>query len=256
MPVPGDATLRPSAFGTPDAATPITMSLRSRTLVSSLALLTLAPATALAQDYYYESDGAWSWGWGSAVSYFLAWLGMTVATGLLAAAFAWLTPHRTREAIYDTARREAGSSVGAGLLIAIALPLLGLALVLTVIGAPLGLAVWIASVLVAFVGFVASAWIFGRALAARSRAGNRLSHIGWLFVALAILCALSLIPIVGTLLWIAASVYGTGAIAMATYRARQAQLPRDRRAPPPGAPPAPGTTTQPGYPAPEHPAGA
>lgn len=220
---------------------------------SLAALAVLAPASAMAQRIYYVHEpGGWSWGFGSAVSYFLAWLGMTVASGLLALLLVWLVPERSREAVYSAARREPGSSVGAGLLLAIALPLLGLALVLTVIGSPLGLAVWVGALLLAFVGFVAGAFVLGRWLAER-RPGQRLSGVAWLFIALAILCALSLVPVLGTFVWVAASVYGAGAIALAIYRGRTAQLERQRRAPP-GPPPTPGPErgpepTPPGYPA-------
>ncbi|MCZ7683582.1 MAG: hypothetical protein M5U28_34340 [Sandaracinaceae bacterium] len=40
---------------------------------------------------------------------------MTVAAWLLALLLVWLVPERSREAVYSAARREPGSSVGAGL---------------------------------------------------------------------------------------------------------------------------------------------
>lgn len=223
---------------------------RALARASLAALAALAPASATAQQIYYVREpGGFSWGFGSAISYFLAWLGMTVAAGLLALLLVWLVPERSREAVYSAARREPGSSVGAGLLLAIALPLLGLALILTVIGSPLGLAVWVGALLLAFVGFVAGAFVFGRWLAER-RPGQRLSGVAWLFVALAILCALSLIPVLGAFVWMVASIYGAGAIAVALYRGRTAQLERERRARP-GPPPAEREPEahRPGYPA-------
>lgn len=228
------------------------MSLQRSALM--VALVAGLPGTALAQGSAYAEGPDWEWRFGGVLSYFLAWLGMTFVAGLLAAALAWLVPDRSREAVLSAARREPGASVGAGLLVAIALPLLGLALVLTIIGSPLGVAVWVLSIVVAFVGFVASAWIFGRLLAARSRAGARLSHTAWLFVALGILCALTLIPVLGTFVWIAASVFGTGAVAVAAYRGRRARLAAEHREPPPPprpteAPEAPPEPSPPGYPA-------
>ncbi len=204
----------------------------------ALAALALWPSTALAQTYYhYRGPGEWGWGWGATVSYLVAWAAMTVASALLALALLWLVPLGARESVYQTARREPGMSFGAGLLLAVGLPILGLALVLTIVGSPLGIAVWIASILLAFVGFVAAAWIFGRAMAARSKPGSRMSPTAWLFAALAILCALSLIPGIGGLVWIAASVFGAGAAAVTLYRGRRAQIERGRDRRPPEPPP-------------------
>lgn len=178
------------------------------------------------------------------------WLLMTLAAGLLALLLHWLVPQRAKDATYTTARTDPWKSLGVGALIAVGLPLVALLAMITVIGIPIGIATLLASALLAFLGFVVGGFVFGRAIAERSRRGARWSALASGIVGIAILCALALIPVIGTLVWIVASCIGVGAATLAVWRT---QRPRVRRpTPAPRRPEPPPHATPPL----EHPAGA
>lgn len=201
--------------------------------------------------------GAHGAAWGGWVVYLLTWLGMTISAGLLALLLGWLVPARASDALYRTARSDPGVSLGVGVLIAIVLPVLAIAAMLTIVGIPLGVAVLFALVLLAFAGFVASGWVLGRAITHRRARATREetwgTRIGDVLLGVAILSAVSLIPVIGNLIWIGASFLGIGAAALAAYRARRKPLgPPAERAP---REPEPRTFEPPPYPE-ERPAGA
>jgi hypothetical protein len=92
---------------------------------------------------------------------------------------------------------------------------LGVLLLVSLLGLPLGLTLLLAIAFAMFVGYACSAWIVGRLLwrPPRNRALSLL--IGW-----AILSLVALVPIVGGVTWFAGAVFGLGAVVVATWRAR------------------------------------
>jgi len=182
-----------------------------------------------------------------------SWLLMTLAVGLLALLLYWLVPQRTKEAAYETARFEPWPSLGVGALVSFGLPLLAVLAMITIIGIPIGIATLFASVVLAFVGFVICGFVIGRLIAERRPRAAGWSAALQLFVGLAILCALALIPVVGTVVWIVASCLGIGAAVMAAVRTQRPRTARPRRAP---APPPEATPEHRGPPPLQHPAGA
>lgn len=187
-----------------------------------------------------RDDGAGVLGW------FLSWLGMVVLASLLAFLLHFFVPARTKKMTYRTARTDPWRSLGVGALIAVALPLLALLAIVTVIGIPVGIVLFLVAGLVAFFGFVVGGFILGGAIAERSHRGATWSPLAWIFIGVAILSALTLVPVLGTLVWIAASLYGVGAAALTGWNARQTRLgrtPTTPRAPEP--PPEPTTTRGP-----------
>ncbi len=169
-------------------------------------------------------EGAGEW---SAAGYLLGWLGMTVSAILLALLLHWLVPTRSSREVLAVAQREPGKAVGVGLIGAILLPVIALAAMITVVGLPFGVAILIAAGLLAFVGFVAAGWILGRSLSQRSTRGQDWDPIAWVVIGVALLSAVTLIPVVGNLVWIVASMYGVGAIALAFYYARRERRPSE-----------------------------
>ncbi|HEX6418530.1 MAG TPA: hypothetical protein VFZ77_08530 [Acidimicrobiales bacterium] len=157
----------------------------------------------------------------SVVGWLAMWLAFTVSTLVLGLLLGLLAP-RAAAAADEAAAAGFGPVVGWGLLVAIGLPLVAVIAMVTLVGLPLGLALLLALGLVYGIGYVTGAWILGRRVA--SGASPILAFLaGW-----GILRALALIPVLGTLVWIAASVVGLGALAVAGRRARRVIPPAER----------------------------
>lgn len=166
-------------------------------------------------------------GVGGAGRYLLGWLAMTVSALLLAMVLHWLVPRRMLTAVLSTARRQPGKSLGVGLVMAIVLPVIALAAIITVIGIPFGVAILVAAGLLAFVGFVTAGWILGRYVESRSERGRGWDPRVWVAIGVGILCAVTLIPVVGNLVWILASMVGVGSIAITFYESRRELRPEE-----------------------------
>ena len=158
---------------------------------------------------------------------FAWWLGYTVSVlilGLLLLAFAV----RLDEAVVETIRARLGSSIGWGVALFFLLPIVSVLLLVTVVGIPLGLFVLLALALIYTVGYTVATHAVGRLVMRTSS-----KYVAFL-VGLVVLRALALIPIVGGLLWVLASVWGLGLLAVAI---RAGRTPRTV----PAAPPIPAT---------------
>jgi hypothetical protein len=160
---------------------------------------------------------------------FAWWLGYTVSVlilGLLLLAFA---PHLDG-AVADAVRMRLGSSIGWGIGLFLLLPIASVVLLLTIVGIPLGLFVLFALALIYTLGYVGATIGVGR-LVMRSSSRYVAFLVGW-----AILRAIALIPFVGGLLWLLASAWGLGLLAVA---ARAGRTPRTLRTEVPPPPPVP-----------------
>jgi hypothetical protein len=156
---------------------------------------------------------------------FVWWLGYTVSVlilGLLLLAFA----PRLDEAVVETMRARLGSSIGWGIGLFFLLPIASVLLLVTVVGIPLGLFVLFALALIYTIGYTVATHAIGRLV---MRASSR--YVAFL-VGLVILRALALIPILGGLLWLVASVWGLGLLAV-TIRVGRSPRPVTAAAPPP-----------------------
>jgi hypothetical protein len=149
-------------------------------------------------------------GW---VLWLVWWLAVSVSTLVLGLLLVALFP-RAAGAAVAAGRSRAGPCIGWGLLLAIALPVLSIALLFTILGIPLGL-VGLASVVPLYaLGFVAGALVLGRWIIREPRSLVVAFLVGW-----AILRVVDLIPALGDLITFAATVYGLGALAVAAWRA-------------------------------------
>jgi hypothetical protein len=138
---------------------------------------------------------------------FVWWLGYTVSVlilGLLLLAFA---PHLD-EAVVEAIRTRLGSSIGWGVALFFLLPIAAVLLLVTVVGIPLGLFVLFALALIYTIGYTVATHGVGRLV---MRSSSR--YVAFL-IGLVILRALALIPVVGGLLWLLASVWGLGLLAV------------------------------------------
>ncbi len=175
--------------------------------------------TNVATKFDYDTEGfAGRFAW---------WLGYTVSVlilGLLLLAFA----PQLDEGVVEAIRARLGSSIGWGIALFFLLPIAAVILLVTVVGIPLGLFVLFALALIYTIGYTVATHGVGRLV---MRTSSR--YVAFL-VGLVILRALALIPVVGGLLWLIATAWGLGLLAVAI---RAGHTPRAvTTAPPPPTP--------------------
>jgi hypothetical protein len=194
-------------------------------------------------------EGSWErWNpraWSGAASIFgwlALWLAVSISTLLLGLLLGLLAPRAA--AAVDAAAGETGQVILWGLVLLIGLPIVAVVLMVTLLGLPLGLGLLLALGLVYAVGYVAGAWVLGRRIM-RQSSPIVAFLIGWL-----ILRVIALVPFLGGLAWLAATVVGLGALVVAGRRARRVAVDEHRprpaeEAPPSAPPPAPPPTPAP-----------
>jgi hypothetical protein len=153
------------------------------------------------------------------------WIAFTVSALILGLLFVWLFP-RAADAIAVAGDTRTGASIGWGFLLFFGIPIIGVLLLVTLVGIPLGIAFLLAVVPLYSLGYVASTYYVGRRVLGPPRP-RALSFL----VGLAILRVLALIPILGGLIWFAATVFGLGLLIVAA-RSQRAE-PTPERAPTP-----------------------
>jgi hypothetical protein len=175
------------------------------------------------------ADAANGWGWVSAFGW---WLAVSVSTLIVGVLLVWLAPGALYAA-ERAVREHLGATVGWGVAIAIGVPLLAILALVTLVGIPFGVALLLAAIPVLLLAYTTTGWIVGRrVLRNRSRSPWAALLAGW-----GILRVLALIPVVGGLVWLAATVVGLGALAVAMWQARRPGAPVARpEAPAPGRP--------------------
>jgi hypothetical protein len=182
----------------------------------------LAPGASVGGTVSNEdwSGAANGWGW---VSAFAWWLAVSVSTLIVGALLVWLAPGALH-AVERAVREHLGATVGAGVAIAIGVPLLAILALVTLVGIPFGVALLLAAIPVLLVAYASSAWVVGRRVL-RNRSASPWAALltGW-----AILRVLALIPVAGGVVGLAATVVGLGALAVALWQARSPGAPAAR----------------------------
>ncbi|MDQ4049450.1 MAG: polymer-forming cytoskeletal protein [Actinomycetota bacterium] len=153
------------------------------------------------------------------------WLAVSMSAFLLGLLLLWLFP-RAGEAVFEVAAARTGAAIGFGLLAFFLLPILGLLLLVTIVGLPLGLLLLLALAPFYSVAYTASAWALGRRMLGPER--NRFLAF---LAGLAILRVLALIPVLGGLVWFGATVFGLGLLLLAAHQARAGRGPAGTPAP-------------------------
>ena len=123
--------------------------------------------------------------------------------GLLVLLLAPRGAQRTAEAV----RTAPFASAGWGVLLALALPILGLALAVTILGLPLGLVLLLGLGLIWLVGLTFATFAIGRLFVREPR-----SRLGAFFAGWAIVAALGLVPFLNAAVWTFAGAFGVGAM--------------------------------------------
>jgi hypothetical protein len=156
-----------------------------------------------------EMSSSFGWIWRV-----LSWLAVSLSLLVFGLLLLWLAG-TTANRISQVGRSAIGACIGWGALVFIGVPLVALIATLTFVALPLGLGVLAALGLIYSTGYCASAWILGRRIVGEST-GRFVSFLaGW-----ALLRVVAFIPIVHIFVFIAAALYGLGALLVAFRRAR------------------------------------
>jgi len=139
---------------------------------------------------------------------------VSVSVLLVGLALVLLIP-RGADAVAEALTAAPLASLGWGIVIAISVPIAAVALVISVLGLPLGLALFLSLGLWWLVGLTWAAWCAGRELVRDPRGRVPAFLAGW-----AILAAVGLVPILNVALWTLAPALGTGAMLVAMWRFR------------------------------------
>jgi cytoskeletal protein CcmA (bactofilin family) len=142
------------------------------------------------------------------------WVAVTISTLVIGLLLLLLFP-KAADAVARTARTRTGMTVLVGVLALILLPILGIALLVTVFGIPLGAALLLAWLLLLVLAYPVAAFIVGRLIL---RKGARILPF---VVGLLLLRALALIPIAGGIISTLAAVFGLGALLLTALRHRR-----------------------------------
>ncbi len=122
---------------------------------------------------------------------------------------------RGADTVAETLTDAPLASLGWGILVATSLPVVAVALAISVLGLPLGLALLLSVGLWWMIGLTWAAWCAGRGLVRPPR-GRAIAFLaGW-----AILAAIGLVPILNVAVWTLAPAVGLGAMLVAAWRSR------------------------------------
>ncbi len=127
---------------------------------------------------------------------------------------------RAADAIADAARHRVGASIGWGALAFLGLPIVALIAIVTIVGALLGVGILLGLVLLYSIGYAAGAFAFGRLILKQPTHRFLAFLLGW-----GILRVAALVPGLGALLFLVATVWGLGALTVAAFRASRGAAP-------------------------------
>ena len=144
----------------------------------------------------------------------MLWVSVTVSVLILGLLFIFVLP-RAADAVVAASHRPFVSIV-TGIVVGVLGPIIGLAVVTTIVGIPLGAGVLGTMLVLGPLGYSVAALALGRLLVRGPGAGAR---FGGFLAGFAILRFAALVPVLGFLVGIIASAYGIGALVVAGWRA-------------------------------------
>ncbi len=148
---------------------------------------------------------------------FGVWFAISISALILVLLFVLLFP-RGADATLLAGRSRTGAAVGWGLLLFFGLPIISVLFLVTVVGIPLGLVLLLAIAPIYVLAYMAAAYFVGRTIIGPPR-----SRLLAALVGIAVLRILALIPFIGGLTWLAATVFGLGLLAVAARGRREAE---------------------------------
>ena len=140
------------------------------------------------------------------------WIAYSVSALILGLLLLLLAP-RIDGAIATTARSRLGASIGLGVAAFFLLPIAAILLLVTIVGIPLGVFLLLALALLYTVGYVIASHAVGRFILKAPK-----SRFLAFLVGLGILRLLALVPVVGGLSWILATMFGLGLLIVSARR--------------------------------------
>jgi hypothetical protein len=152
------------------------------------------------------------WGTVGLVSRFAWWFGYSISVLILGLLLLLFAP-RLDEALVGAWEGRRGASIGLGVAAFFLLPIVAILFLVVVIAVPLGLFLLLALALLYTLGYVAATHLMGRLVLRPPRSRYVAFLVGW-----AILRVLALIPFVGGLVWVLASILGLGLLFVAGRR--------------------------------------
>lgn len=156
-----------------------------------------------------EMSSSFGWIWR-----LLSWLAVSVSLLVFGLLLLWLSGG-TANRISQIGRTEIRACIGWGALLFFGLPIVALIANLTVVGLPFGLGLMAALGLIYATAYSAGAWIIGRRIVGETRGRVVTFLAGW-----ALLRLVAFIPIVHIFVFVAAAIYGLGALLVSFRRAR------------------------------------
>jgi hypothetical protein len=150
----------------------------------------------------------------AALGALLASVAIAVSLLIAMATFVLLAP-RGVERLGVATRTAPLAATGWGLLVAIGFPVVSVALVVSVLGLPLGLAVLFGFGFLFMLGLAAAALGIGRAIVPPPRGRTAALFAGW-----AIVAVVGLVPVLNAIAWGLLAVFGLGVVLVAAWRAR------------------------------------
>jgi hypothetical protein len=150
----------------------------------------------------------------AALGFLLGSIAIAVSVLLLGFVLLLFAP-RGAERVATAASTAPLASAGWGILLALLIPVVAVALMVSIVGLPLGLTTLLALALLYLIGLTWTTWAIGRAVVKVPRNRWLAFLAGWGIVTL-----IGVVPFVNLGLWGLASVFGLGAMAVAVWRAR------------------------------------
>jgi cytoskeletal protein CcmA (bactofilin family) len=138
------------------------------------------------------------------IGFFAFWLAMTISALVAGIVLVMVAP-RAADAVYAQARSRMLVCIAFGLAVFVAVPVAAVIAAATLLGLPLAIAILLALLPLGLIAYVTAAWALGRAILK-----ERSNRVVAFLVGLAILRLLALIPVLGFLVWLAATIVGTG----------------------------------------------
>lgn len=150
----------------------------------------------------------------AALGALLGAVAIAVSTLLMVLLLLTLTP-RALDRVATAGRTAPFASMGWGVAISIAVPVLALAATASILGSPLGISLLLGLGLLWLVGLALAVFVVGRLVVRDPRGRTRALFVGWGLVA-----AVGLVPFLNVAVWVLGSMLGLGAALVATWRAR------------------------------------
>jgi hypothetical protein len=151
----------------------------------------------------------------SIIGVFVLWLAIGISALILGILLLLIAP-RAADAVFEQAQSRFWTAVGIGVAIAIAVPIAIFVAAITLVGLPLSIALGLAALPFAAIAYVAAAWTLGRVIV-KPPQGRILAFLA----GLAILRVAALLPAIGLLVGLAATIVGIGLLGGAIAAARQ-----------------------------------